>query len=152
MWWCSRSWGCVPVRGVAGGPADPPAANRHAWPMTAAPATTDRFAADLRARIAGEVRSDPGHRALYAGDASNHRVVPACVVLPRTLDDVVATVARCSAEGVPVTTRGAGTGIAGGALGSGVVVVISAFMFIWAVLVPGKERRENTSGFVQPAE
>ena len=37
-------------------------------------------------------------------------------------------------------------------LGSGVVVVISAFMFIWAVLVPGKERRENTSGFVQPAE
>jgi len=93
--------------------------------MTAAPATTDRFAADLRARIAGEVRADPGHRALYAGDASNHRVVPACVVLPRTLDDVVTTVARCGAEGVPVTTRGAGTGIAGGALGSGVVVDLS---------------------------
>jgi nitric oxide reductase subunit B len=37
-------------------------------------------------------------------------------------------------------------------LGSGVVVVISAFMFIWAMLVPGKERRENASGFVQPAE
>jgi len=37
-------------------------------------------------------------------------------------------------------------------LGSGIVVVISAFMFIWAVLVPGKERRANASGFVQPAE
>jgi FAD/FMN-containing dehydrogenase/Fe-S oxidoreductase len=93
--------------------------------MTAASPTTARFAADLRTRIAGEVRADPGHRALYAGDASNHRVVPACVVLPRTLDDVAATIAVCSAEGVPVTTRGAGTGIAGGALGSGVVVDLS---------------------------
>jgi FAD/FMN-containing dehydrogenase/Fe-S oxidoreductase len=93
--------------------------------MTAALPTTDRFAADLRARISGEVRADPGHRALYAGDASNHRVVPACVVLPRTLDDVAATIAMCTAEGVPLTSRGAGTGIAGGALGSGVVVDLS---------------------------
>lgn len=37
-------------------------------------------------------------------------------------------------------------------LGSGVVVVISAIMFIWALLVPGKERRENTSTLIQPAE
>ena len=93
--------------------------------MTVAPSTTDRFAADLRARISGEVRSDPGHRALYAGDASNHRVVPAAVVLPRTLDDVAATIAACAAEGIPLTSRGAGTGIAGGALGSGVVVDLS---------------------------
>jgi FAD/FMN-containing dehydrogenase/Fe-S oxidoreductase len=93
--------------------------------MTGPGSTTDRFAAELRARTRGEVRSDPGHRALYAGDASNHRVVPQCVVFPRTLDDVLATVSLCASEGVPVTTRGAGTGIAGGALGSGVVVDLS---------------------------
>lgn len=37
-------------------------------------------------------------------------------------------------------------------LGSGVIVVISALMFVWAVLVPGKERREQPLGRVQPAE
>ncbi|MDQ4085613.1 MAG: FAD-binding oxidoreductase [Actinomycetota bacterium] len=93
--------------------------------MTAPGSTTDRFAAELRARTRGEVRSDPGHRALYAGDASNHRVVPQCVVFPRTVDDVLATISLCANEGVPVTSRGAGTGIAGGALGSGVVVDLS---------------------------
>jgi FAD/FMN-containing dehydrogenase/Fe-S oxidoreductase len=87
--------------------------------------STDSFIAEIRRRTAGEVRGDPGHRALFAGDASNHRVVPRCVVFPRTVDDVVATVALCAAEGVPVTSRGAGTGIAGGALGSGVVLDLS---------------------------
>ncbi|MGO4676638.1 cbb3-type cytochrome c oxidase subunit I [Bosea sp. 2YAB26] len=37
-------------------------------------------------------------------------------------------------------------------LGSGVIVVISALMFVWAVLVPGKVRREQPLGRVQPAE
>ena len=37
-------------------------------------------------------------------------------------------------------------------LGSGVVVVISALMFTWAVLVPGKERRDSLTSMVQPAE
>ncbi len=37
-------------------------------------------------------------------------------------------------------------------LGSGAVVLISALMFIWAVLVPGRERSEKLSGVVQPAE
>jgi nitric oxide reductase subunit B len=37
-------------------------------------------------------------------------------------------------------------------LGSGVAVVIAVLMFIWAVLVPGKERREAPVVLVQPAE
>lgn len=38
-------------------------------------------------------------------------------------------------------------------LGSGVVVVISALMFVWAVLVPGRQRSQKLSGFAQqPAE
>jgi FAD/FMN-containing dehydrogenase/Fe-S oxidoreductase len=93
--------------------------------MRELPMTTDAFAADLRRRVDGEVRSDAGHRALYAGDASNHRVVPACVVLPRTVDDIVTTIEACAAAGLPVTSRGAGTGIAGGTLGSGVVLDLS---------------------------
>jgi nitric oxide reductase subunit B len=37
-------------------------------------------------------------------------------------------------------------------LGSGVFVVISAAMFVWAVLVPGRERQAAVSAVLQPAE
>ena len=37
-------------------------------------------------------------------------------------------------------------------LGSGVVVVIAALMFAWAVLVPGRERHAEPIGLAQPAE
>ncbi|MPZ59926.1 MAG: FAD-binding protein [Propionibacteriales bacterium] len=66
-----------------------------------------------------------GHRALYAGDASNHRVLPGCVVFPRSTDDVIATVKSCAEAGVPLTSRGAGTNIAGNAVGPGVVLDFS---------------------------
>jgi nitric oxide reductase subunit B len=37
-------------------------------------------------------------------------------------------------------------------LGSGVFVLISALMFVWAVLVPEREREPRLSGTLQPAE
>jgi nitric oxide reductase subunit B len=37
-------------------------------------------------------------------------------------------------------------------LGSGVFVAISALMFVWAVLVPGREKQATISGALQPAE
>ncbi|MBK5962471.1 nitric-oxide reductase large subunit [Rhodoplanes elegans] len=37
-------------------------------------------------------------------------------------------------------------------LGSGVVVVISALMFVWAILVPGRETQDAPRGVLQPAE
>ncbi|HEY3689614.1 MAG TPA: hypothetical protein VGL46_04850, partial [Pseudonocardiaceae bacterium] len=46
----------------------------------------------LRRHVSGEVRFDAGSLAMYASDASNFRQVPIGVVVPRTLDDVVATV------------------------------------------------------------
>lgn len=53
----------------------------------------DALEADLRKGIEGEVRFDRGSRALYAADASNYRQVPIGVVIPRTAEDVVETVA-----------------------------------------------------------
>ncbi len=81
-----------------------------------------RWLADLRARVGGEVGTDRGTLAAYSADASNHRVLPAAVVFPRSRADVAAVVRGCAAEGVPVTSRGAGTGVAGAALGEGVVL------------------------------
>src|SRR5439155_668385 len=47
------------------------------------------LAADLRAAIEGEVRFDTGSRALYATDASNYRMPPIGVVVPRHVDELV---------------------------------------------------------------
>jgi FAD/FMN-containing dehydrogenase/Fe-S oxidoreductase len=76
----------------------------------------------LRRALDGEVRFDPGSRHLYATDASNYRHLPAGVVRPRHLDDVVETVRLCREHGVPITTRGAGTSLAGQATNTGVLL------------------------------
>ena len=61
-------------------------------------------------------------RALYSSDASLYRVVPQVVVRPRAGDDLDAILDVASVTGVPVTMRGAGTSIAGNAVGPGIVV------------------------------
>ena len=50
------------------------------------------------------------------------------MVLPRSVDDVIATVAACREVGAPVLARGAGTSMAGQACGPGVVVDSSRYL------------------------
>jgi FAD/FMN-containing dehydrogenase/Fe-S oxidoreductase len=61
-------------------------------------------------------------RSLYAGDASLYRVAPQVVVRPRTEEDVLAALAVARSTQTPVTMRGAGTSIAGNAVGPGIVL------------------------------
>ncbi len=79
----------------------------------------------LDASLRGSANATAGMRALYASDASNYRVLPAAVVAPRDRDDLAAVVALAAGAGVPLTMRGAGTSIAGNAIGSGLVVDLS---------------------------
>ncbi|MBB3185114.1 glycolate oxidase [Halomonas fontilapidosi] len=60
---------------------------------------------------------------------SAYRVLPMLVALPETLEQVETLMKRCRALGVPVVTRGAGTGLSGGALPleKGVLLVMSRF-------------------------
>ncbi len=78
--------------------------------------------AELRRRGVQDVDDSSLTRALYSSDASLYRVVPRVVVRPRHTDEVPAVVEACAATGVPLTARGAGTSIAGNAVGPGVVV------------------------------
>jgi FAD/FMN-containing dehydrogenase/Fe-S oxidoreductase len=84
-------------------------------------------AALRRAGVGGPDGFDdsPRRRAEYSSDASNYRLVPEVVVFPRHADEVLAAVAACREEGVPLTARGAGTSIAGNAVGTGVVLDFS---------------------------
>ena len=62
--------------------------------------------AELRSKVEGEVRFDAGSKAMYAVDASNYRQVPIGVVIPKSKEDVVHTVAACRSFGAPVLSRG----------------------------------------------
>jgi hypothetical protein len=80
---------------------------------------------DLRAVVRGEVGFDPGSRALYSTDASNYRHVPIGVVLPRSIEDVLNTVAAARRADAPILSRGAGTSLAGQCCNAAVVIDFS---------------------------
>jgi FAD/FMN-containing dehydrogenase/Fe-S oxidoreductase len=77
---------------------------------------------ELRRAGVSDVDDSSLARALYSTDASLYRVVPQVVVRPRSVEEVLATVEACRATGTPLTSRGAGTSIAGNAVGTGVVM------------------------------
>src|SRR6478609_7648040 len=71
------------------------------------------IASDLRAAIEGEVRFDTGSRALYATDASNYRMPPIGVVVPRHVDELAEIHRVCREHDAPIVLRGGGTSLAG---------------------------------------
>ena len=85
-------------------------------------ATSSDLLEELRKRGVTDVDDSVLTRALYSSDASLYRVVPQVVARPRAGDDLGAILDVAQATGVPVTVRGAGTSIAGNAVGPGIVV------------------------------
>ena len=83
------------------------------------------------------MRDDREIRALYSSDASNYRVPPALVAMPRTVDELAATVALAAEAGVAITMRGSGTSIAGNAIGPGMVVDVRRHLGGILALDPG---------------
>lgn len=104
------------------------AAPTRVRPGDRGPRYAEALAQDLRERIEGEVRFDEGSRALYSTDASNYRQVPIGVVVPRTIDDVIATVAMARKYGAPVLARGGGTSLCGQCCNVAVVMDFSKYL------------------------
>ena len=100
--------------------------------MTAlAPTIVDRIqhiTAQLNQLLDGDVDATALTRAIYSTDASNYRVVPDIVVLPRHGDDVVAAVKLARDYSLSVTARGGGTSCAGNSVGPGLVLDFSKYM------------------------
>ena len=82
----------------------------------------------LKKRIEGEVRFDDGSRALYATDGSNYRQVPIGVVVPKSIEDVIATVAECRRHRAPLLARGGGTSLAGQCCNVAVVLDFTKYL------------------------
>jgi FAD/FMN-containing dehydrogenase len=90
--------------------APPPGASR-----TPAPIDLRGLEQGLRKAVQGEVRFDAASRsrAMFANDGSNFRQIPIGVLIPATLDDVVATHRVCATFGAPILNRGGGTSLSG---------------------------------------
>jgi FAD/FMN-containing dehydrogenase/Fe-S oxidoreductase len=85
----------------------------------------ERIHDDLKGIIKGELHFDELSRALYSTDASIFQVQPAGVAVPRDEEDVQALVGYAAANQIALIPRGAGTGVAGESLGSGIIVDLS---------------------------
>jgi glycolate oxidase len=80
----------------------------------------DRFAATTQT-----IREPEQLRTYECDGLTGHRVVPALVALPGSVEEVQAVVRICNEERIPFVARGAGTGLSGGALPVAEGIVIS---------------------------
>jgi FAD/FMN-containing dehydrogenase/Fe-S oxidoreductase len=90
---------------------------------------SDNGVTKLRDRLArettGDVLFDPFSRGRYATDASFYQIMPAGVVVPRTIDEALRALAICRDEGRIVTPRGGGTSQCGQTVNDGIVIDFS---------------------------
>src|SRR5204863_5330315 len=100
----------------------------------------------LKKNVTGEVRFDRASRLMYSTDASIYEIEPIGVVLPRTHEDIFATMEIARDYKVPVLPRGGGTSLAGQTVGDAVVIDMSKYLNGvlevnteegWALIEPG---------------
>ncbi len=129
--------------------ADPTGANR-------ATVDEDESQTPLPTALAEQFRAagirdfsiDDTDRAAYSSDASLFRLVPAAVVFPHDEGEVARVLSVARRLGVPITSRGAGTSIAGNAIGRGIVLDFSLHMNAVLDLDPDEQAAWVQSGCV----
>ncbi|MEM2759254.1 MAG: FAD-linked oxidase C-terminal domain-containing protein [Nitrososphaerales archaeon] len=78
--------------------------------------------------IEGDVLSETWQRCMYASDASAYEIMPKCIVLPKNVDDVIKVVRFAADNRIPVIARGGGSGLAGQAVGDGIIIDFTKYM------------------------
>ena len=73
------------------------------------------------------VAFDNGTRQLYATDASLYQIEPAAVAFPKSAKEARNIILAAASAGISVSPRGAGSGLAGGALGDGLIIDFSRY-------------------------
>ena len=93
---------------------------------------TDRGLTKLKERlsreIAGEVYFDVFNRGRYATDASFYQIMPAGVVIPRTIDEALRALSIARDSEQKVTPRGGGTSQCGQTINDGIVIDFSKYL------------------------
>src|SRR3954462_1219805 len=74
-----------------------------------------------------DVAFDHLTRQLYATDASLYQLEPAAVAFPGSAQEASSIIMAAADANIPVTPRGAGSGLSGGAIGDGLIVDFSRY-------------------------
>src|SRR3972149_4467288 len=82
----------------------------------------------LNKAITGEVCFDKPTRILYSTDASIYQIEPLGVAFPKTQDDLQAAVELAAKYRIPILPRGAGTSLAGQAIGEALILDCSRWL------------------------
>jgi FAD/FMN-containing dehydrogenase/Fe-S oxidoreductase len=88
-------------------------------------AENSTLAARLARETTGDVFFDRFNRGRYATDASFYQIMPAGVVVPRTVDEALRALAIARDDGRIVTPRGGGTSQCGQTVNDGIVIDLS---------------------------
>jgi FAD/FMN-containing dehydrogenase len=88
----------------------------------------------------GIFRSDPDTRAAYAEGAGIFRIVPAGVAVPSTTTALRQVVQWAASENLSLIPRGAGSGMAGGNVGEGVILDLTVLDGCPLIVDPGARR------------
>ena len=80
--------------------------------------------------------------------AANYRQVPIGVVIPKSVEDIIETVAACRRFGAPILSRGGGTSLAGQICNVAVVMDMSKYLHHILEIDPKRQRARVQPGLV----
>ncbi len=86
------------------------------------------FLYELHKNFTGDIRTDKATRILYSTDASIYQIEPMGVVIPRTQEELHAAVELAAKYKIPILPRGAGTSLAGQAIGEALILACSRWL------------------------
>jgi FAD/FMN-containing dehydrogenase len=87
----------------------------------------EKIGSEIQRIVQCKVLWDKYSRDFYSVDASSYLVKPLVVVFPRNENEIIKILRFASKKNIPVTPRGAGTGLVGSALGSGIILDLKHF-------------------------
>lgn len=89
---------------------------------------SEKLTADLSRKIIGDIFIDESLCTAYAEDESIFKIQPTAVMFPKVTEDLFFAIEFAMKEGISLIARGAGTSVAGQAIGEGIVVDFSRYM------------------------
>jgi FAD/FMN-containing dehydrogenase len=86
------------------------------------------FLQELKPRFTGDLRLDSASKVLYSTDASIYQIEPLGVAIPKTQEDLHATVELAAKYKIPILPRGSGSSLAGQAIGEALILDCSRYL------------------------
>ncbi|MFA6426000.1 MAG: anaerobic glycerol-3-phosphate dehydrogenase subunit C [Phycisphaerae bacterium] len=87
-----------------------------------------RIADELSPLLKGECFADIFTRVAFSTDGSIYQIIPLCIVAPANTDDIAIVVKYAGQNNIPISPRGAGSGLGGESLTAGIMLDTTRFM------------------------